>query len=80
MRDALGVHRVDEGEVIGVAGHFREQLAAPATRPAVLGVFPERFHDALVGLLALAGVGDLAGVIETHELAVLLGQQWLVIE
>ncbi len=78
MRHALGVHAVQEAEVVDVLVDVREQAGGPATRLAVLGIVPERFHQLL--RRALAGLGDRARIRQVERLLVVALQARLVVE
>ena len=54
--NALGVHAVDETEIIDVPGDFGEQGGGPAPALAVSGKFPERLED--FAFLDFPGAGD----------------------
>ena len=63
----IGVHSVENAEVVGVTGHVREQFGNPVATLAVLLEGPGRLHQLAALLLGrhLAGVG---------------GQLWLVVK
>src|SRR6188474_2325310 len=71
---------MNEAKVVYVLCHLREKFGNPAPCLAMLPELPERLHDALGRAGFLAGVGDVARVIETEHLAVFAGQQGLVFE
>ena len=63
VRDAFGVQRVDEAEVVHAAVDFREQFRSPTTAGAMLRELPRRFQKPL-RTAAGAGVRNDAGVVE----------------
>ena len=77
--DALGAEGVEEGEVVDSAVDLGEEVGAPSSAFAVLGELPGGFHYPLRNA-ALAGVGEDAGVVEGHLLAVVFCEAGFVVE
>ena len=78
VRDTLGVHALQEAQVIDHSGHVREEFGRPVAALAALLEFPKRLHHPHRG--THAGLGERAGIVEVERNAVLLHHLRLVVE
>ena len=79
VRHALGLHRVDEAQVVHMLRHLGKQFRHPAPALAVPRKRPRRFEHAL-RRAARAGVRDVPRVVEAHHLAIVFRERGLVVE
>ena len=79
VRHPLGVHGMDEAQVIHAPVEVGEQFRAPVAALAVAVELPQRLHHAVV-TAAGPGVGQHPGIVERKHLAVIGGEAGLVVE
>ena len=77
MGYALGMHALEEAEVIYVSGRMGEQRAHLLAALSMLAEVPERLHHAVLD--DLASLRQCPGVVEANHLAVIAEEVLLVI-
>ena len=70
---------MDEGEVVRMLRCLTKEIGSPPSRFPVTSVFPHWLHDEL-GRVALARLGNRAGIVEPKLLTVMFVERRFIVE